>query len=215
MEISETEFGSFLSYSVNGTSKKAEESKSAMRNLKRDNVLRSGILTSEYVARAIKKDLEKYPFTDYFNSTTVLVPTPRGSLPIKGMLWVPQRITTALINNGLGKSSEACLERVIAVSRSSGQRTGVLRATPSQHYQSMHVKELLFEPKEIVMVDDVVTRGSTFLGGINRLVEAFPNAKIRAFAVMRSIHNPEDFSEIVDPRIGKITMHDDIPQRYP
>lgn len=215
MKISEIEFGSFLSYSVSGTSKKAEESRSAMRNLKRDNVLRSGILTSEYVAQAIKKDIKKYPFEKYFNSNAVLVPTPRGSLPIEGMLWIPQRITTALINNGLGKSSEACLERVIAVSRSSGQRIGSLRATPSQHYQSLQVRKLLFEPEEIIMVDDVVTRGSTFLGGINRLTEAFPNARIHAFAVMRSIHNSEDFSDIVDPCIGKITMYDDIPQRNP
>jgi len=215
MNKSEIEFGSFLSYSVRGTSNKAEESKSTMRNLKRDRVLNSGILTSENFARAIKNDLNKYPFEDYFNSDAVLVPTPRSSLPIKGMLWVPQRITTALINNGLGKSSEACLERIVAVSRSSGQRNGALRATPSQHYESMKVNELLFEPKEIVMVDDVVTRGSTFLGGVNRLAEAFPKAKIRAFAVMRSIYAPNDFSEIVDPCVGKITVSLDVPQRDP
>ena len=52
MDVSEIEFGSLLSYSVRGTSEKAEESKSAMRNLKRDNVLSSDILTSEYVAQA-------------------------------------------------------------------------------------------------------------------------------------------------------------------
>jgi len=79
----------------------------------------------------------------------------------------------------------------------------------------MRVRELLFEPKEIVVVDDVVTRGSTFLGGVNRLAEAFPHAKIRAFAVMRSIYDPVDFTNIVDPCKGKITMHFDIPQRTP
>jgi predicted amidophosphoribosyltransferase len=215
MDISEVEFGSLLSYSVRGTSKKVEESKSVMRNLKQDSVLSSGILTSEYVAQAMKKEIEKYPFADFFNSNAVLVPIPRSSLPITGMLWIPERITTALINNGLGRSSEPCLERVSAVSRSSGQRIGVKRATPSQHYESMRVRELLFEPKEIVVVDDVVTRGSTFLGGVNRLAETFPNAKIRAFAVMRSIYDLKDFSDIVDPRKGKITMYGDVPQRIP
>jgi len=215
MDISEIEFGSLLSYSVRGTSKKDEESKSAMRNLKNDNVLRSGISISEYVAQALKKEIKEYPFADFFNSNAILVPIPRSSLPIPGMLWVPERITTALINNGLGRSSEPCLERVSAVARSSGQRIGSRRASPSEHYESMRVRELLFEPKEIIAVDDVVTRGSTFLGGVNRLVEAFPNAKIRAFAVMRSISDPDDFSDIVDPRIGKITMFNDIPQRRP
>ncbi len=215
MDISEIEFGSLLSYSVRGTSKKAEESKSAMRNLKQDNVLSSEILTSEYVAQALRKKIKEYPFADFFNSDTILVPIPRSSLPILGMLWVSERITTALINNGLGRSSEPCLERVSAVARSSGQRIGFRRASPSEHYESMRVRELLFEPKEIVAVDDVVTRGSTFLGGVNRLAEAFPNAKIRAFAVMRSIYDAGDFSDVVDPCIGKITMFNDIPQRRP
>lgn len=215
MDIYEIEFGALLSYSVRGTSKKDEESKSAMRNLKQDNVLSSGILTSEYVAQAMKKGIKKYPFADFFNSDTVLVPIPRSSLPVPGMLWVPERITTALVNNGLGRSSEACLERVTAVTRSSGQRIGSRRASPSQHYESMRVRELLFEPKEIVAVDDVVTRGSTFLGGVNRLAETFPNAKIRAFAVMRAISDQGNFSDIVDPCKGKITMFGDIPQRIP
>ena len=215
MDISEIEFGALLSYSVRGTSKKDEESKSAMRNLKRDSALSSGILTSEYIAQAMKKDIEKYPFADFFNSNTILVPIPRSSLPLPGMLWVPERITTALVKNGLGKSSEPCLERISTVARSSGQRTGSKRASPSEHYESLRVRELLFEPKEIVAVDDVVTRGSTFLGGINRLAESFPYAKIRAFAAMRSIYDPSDFSDIVDPCKGKITMQDDIPRRRP
>lgn len=200
---------------MRGISKKAEESKSAMRNLKQDNVLSSDILTSEYIAQAMKKEISDYPFANFFNLNTILVPIPRSSLPIAGMLWVPERITTALVNNGLGRSSESCLERISAVARSSGQRVGSKRASPSEHYESMRVRELLFEPEEIVVVDDVVTRGSTFLGAVNRLAEAFPNAKIRAFAVMRSVYDDNDFVDIVDPRTGKITMFSDIPQRNP
>ena len=107
------------------------------------------------------------------------------------------------------------LHKQTAVSRSSGQRKGSKRASPSEHYESMRVKELLFEPEEIVIIDDDVTRGSTFLGGVNRLAEAFPNTRIRAFAVMRSIYNSDDFVDIVDPRTGKITMFLNTPQRNP
>lgn len=89
-----------------------------------------------------------------------------------------------MIKNGLGKVSEECLERITAVARSSGQRIGTNRPKASQHYESMRVNELLLEPKEIVLVDDVITRGSTIMGGVNRLAKAFPNAKIRAFAIM-------------------------------
>jgi predicted amidophosphoribosyltransferase len=205
MKISEVEFGSLLTYSPHGNSVKEKESKAVMINLKNDNVLRQGILTSEYVARAIKKDLGKFPFSDYFNSNAILIPAPKSSLLKKGMLWVPQRITTALINNGLGKTSEECLERVIALPRSS-KSTPANRPKPLQHYESMRVKELLFDPNEIVLVDDVVTRGATILGAVNRLTEVFPNTRIRAFAVMRTMSNPEEFSEIVDPCIGTIRL---------
>ena len=215
MNISEIEFGSLLSYSVRGTSQKDEGSKTAMRKLKQDNVMNLRILMSEYVAQDLKKRIKELPFADFFNSNTIFVPIPKSSLPIPKMLWVPERITTALVNNGLGRSSESCLERVTAVARSSGQRVGSKRASPSEHYESMSVRKLLFEPKEIVVVDDVVTRGSTFLGGVNRLAEAFPNAKIRAFAAMRSIYDPMNFTNIRDPRKGKITMYQDNPQRTP
>ncbi|MDE1763953.1 MAG: hypothetical protein KGH88_06880 [Thaumarchaeota archaeon] len=205
MKISEVEFGSLLTYSPHDSSKKAEESKVVMRNLKNDNVLSSGILTSEYVVRAIKKGIEKFPFADYFNSNTILIPTPKSSLWQKDMLWIPQRITRALISNGLGRTSEECLERIVALPKSS-KSIPANRPKPLQHYESMRVKELLFDPEEIVLVDDVVTRGATILGAVNKLTEAFPNARIRAFVVMRTMSNPEEFSEIVNPCVGKIRL---------
>lgn len=214
MKISEVEFGSLLTYSPHGDSEKERESKAAMVNLKNDNVLSSGILTSEYIARAIKKDIKKFPFSNYFNSNTILVPAPKSSLLKKDMLWVPQRITTALINNGLGKVSEECLERTTALPKSS-KSIPANRPKPFQHYESLKIRKLLFEPEEIVLVDDVVTRGSTILGAINKLAEAFPNARIRAFAVMRTISNPKEFSDIVDPCVGTIKLSGDSTRREP
>lgn len=205
MKISEVKFGSLLAYSPHGNSLKDKESKSVMINLKNDNVLRSGILTSEYIVRAIKRDIEKFPFADYFNSNTVLIPIPKSSLLKKDTLWVSQRITDALVRNGLAKSSEGCLERVIALPRSS-KSTPENRPKAFQHYESMRVRKLLFNPEEIVLVDDVVTRGATILGAVNRVAEAFPNTRIRAFAVMRTISRPEKFSQIVDPCVGTIKL---------
>ncbi len=131
------------------------------------------------------------------------------------MLWVPQLLTTALIKNGLGKSSESCLERIKAVPRSSGQTSGKNRPKAFQHYESMNVKELLFQPKEIILVDDVITRGAAILGGVNRLAEAFPDAKIRAFAMMRVISRVEDFTNLEDPCIGAITRYGENTNRDP
>lgn len=215
MNISRVEFGSLLTYAPRGTSKKANEARTVMTYLKNDKVTKSEIPTSEYLAREMKKEITKFPFNDYFNSNAILIPTPKSSLLKAGTLWVPERLTKELVKVGLGKSSESCLERVKAVSRSSGQRIGVNRPKAFQHYESMQVKKLLFEPEEIVLVDDVITRGSTIMGGVNRLAEAFPKAKIRAFAMMRVMSDPDDFIDVEDPCVGSITMIGENTSRVP
>lgn len=215
MNISKVEFGSLLTYAPRGTSKEANLARTVMAYLKNDRVMKSGILSSENMAQIIKKDIKKLPFADYFNSNTILIPTPKSSLLKPGTLWVPERLTTALIKNGLGKASESCLERIKAVPRSSGQRDGSKRVKPFVHYESMNVKKILFEPEEIVLVDDVITRGSTVMGGVNRLAEAFPNAKIRGFAMMRVMSDVGDFVDVEDPCIGTVTMYGENTSRVP
>jgi len=204
MEISEVKFGSLLTYTPRGNLTKHYESRTVMRNLKNDVVLQSGNLMSEDIARIILRELKNYPFSDYFNEDAILIPTPKNSLPQKDDLWVPQRITSVFASNGLGKSEE-CLIRETPLPRSS-KVSAPNRPKAFQHYDSMKVRELLFNPKEIVLVDDVITRGATVLGTVNRLAETFPKALIRVFAVMRTISNPDDFSKIVDPCTGTISL---------
>jgi len=134
----------------------------------------------------------------------MLVPTPTSSLIKKDGLWVPQRITSALANAGLGINEE-CLMRETPLPRSS---TSLASDRPKaiQHYNSMRVKESLLEPQEIILVDDVITRGATAMGAVNRLAEAFPKAKIRVFAIMRTISNSAKFSKIIEPCIGTISL---------
>ena len=204
MKISKIKFGSLLTYTPRGNESTHNESRTVMRNLKNDVVLKSGNLMSEKIAQIIKENLGDYPFADYFNENTILIPTPKSSLPQKDDLWVPQRITSALAKTGLGKSEE-CLFREIPLPRSS-KVSAPNRPKASQHYDSMKVKELLFKPKEIVLVDDVITRGATSLGAVNRLAEAFPDAHIHVFAVMRTISNSDEFSKIVDACTGTVSL---------
>lgn len=65
---------------------------------------------------------------------------------------------------------------------------------------------------EIVVVDDIVTRGSTFLGAAARVSEVYPRAVIRAFAVARTARLTD---EIEDPCVGAITVVGDNPRRQP
>jgi gamma-glutamylcysteine synthetase len=70
----------------------------------------------------------------------------------------------------------------------------------------MAVQKSFSDAEEIVLVDDVVTRGATLLGAANRLTEAFPNVRIRAFAAMRTMTPPLVFRAINDPCIGTIEL---------
>ena len=211
MRLTELEFGSFLTYSPHGNSETELRSKTGMSDLKNDKYITLNskqILMSRYLAEGIKKHLNTLPFAEYFRVNPILIPTPKSSLSKLNTIWVPQRLASALVNEGLGRDVKSLLQREKSVARSS---TSLPENRPKaiDHYNSMTVKKTLDEPKEILLVDDVVTRGATLLGAANKLADAFPNARIRAFAFMRTMSNPAEFANIFDPCKGKITLRDD------
>ena len=59
---------------------------------------------------------------------------------------------------------------------------------------------------EIVLVDDVVTTGAALLGSANRLFESYGDTPIRGFAAMRTMSDPSQFNEAIDPVLGSITL---------
>ena len=123
----------------------------------------------------------------------------------RGTLWVPQRIATALVRRGLGSRVAECLKRVTPLRRSATSLAAD-RPKAEEHYGSIEVTKMLDDPKEFLLVDDVVTRGATLLGTANKLSDAFPNAQIRAFVAMRTISKPENFVRINAPCKGTITL---------
>ncbi|HJW18946.1 MAG TPA: hypothetical protein VJ571_00110 [Candidatus Nitrosotalea sp.] len=169
---------------------------------------------SDYIADRIKNNIKKIPFAEYFKTNPVLVPTPNSSLNRLGTLWVPQRIATALVRKGLGSKVVECLSRVTPLPKSATS-LAANRPKAFEHYDSMKVKKILHEPDEILLIDDVVTRGSTLLGAANKLADAFPHAHIRAFAAMRTISSQSDFTKINDPCTGTITLVNDDTFREP
>lgn len=217
MHISKIEFGSLLSYSPHGNSNTQCSSRTVMRALKNDEYVDVGsnqILMSDYIADGLKGDITKLPFADYFKMNPILVPTPNSSLSKSGTLWVPQRLARSLVRKGLGKKVVECLNRVTPLPKSATS-LAANRPKASEHYDSMEVEKILFEPDEILLVDDVITRGATLLGAANKLADAFPNARIRAFTAMRTISTPQDFVKINDPCIGTITLVGDNTFRDP
>jgi len=158
----------------------------------------------QWVAKTVKTNLSSLPFSSFFSDDTILVPMPKSTPMQKGTLWVPERIATSILERGLGKKVVPMLVRVIAVPKSAWSAPQD-RPLPQQHYDSMTVQKPLQEPTKILLVDDIVTRGSTFLGGASRLHDEYPNCEIKAFAAMRTVSSQFDFRKEYEPVKGEIT----------
>ncbi len=206
MRLSELQFGSLLSYCPRGDSPEIRLSKNVMLALKSDRFVEDPpILMSQWVAQTIQRNKTTLPFASFFRPDTILIPTPKSSLMQPDTLWIPERIATALVGTGLGKEVVPCLVRVKTVPKAAISPAED-RPTPADHYGSMSVQKRLSQPGEIVLVDDIITRGATLLGAANRLADVFPHTRICAFAAMRTISNPDEFSKVLDPCTGTITL---------
>ena len=214
MLLSSLDYGAFLTYSPWGTNDISATSRNWMGYLKRDSIIRnvniptSGFIPfSEFIAQSIKNELTNFPFKDFFGSHIYLVPVPGSSLMKEGTLWVPKNLVDVFSKQGLGKPF-ICLERMETVKKSAFSEPKD-RPKASDHFRTIKIKsdlKRIEDIKEIILVDDIVTRGSTLLGAASRLHEAFPNAHIRAFAVIRTMSNPNEFNKIQDPCTGTITL---------
>ena len=69
------------------------------------------------------------------------------------------------------------------------------------------MQKLISDPESILIVDDVVTTGATLVGSAKRLADAFPKAKITAFAAIRTVTMPEKFRRINDPVFSQIILY--------
>jgi orotate phosphoribosyltransferase len=71
---------------------------------------------------------------------------------------------------------------------------------------SLGVTEPFPPDQPIVLIDDVVTSGSTLVGAMLCLQAAFPGLTgVRAFAAMRTTSEATEFSALRDPVHGTIT----------
>lgn len=208
MILPRLEYGSLLTYcsQKNSTRDDVIHSKSIMLALKNGRfVEKPPVEMSLWIARGIKQDITTLPFSSFFHDDTILVPLPKSAPMQKGTLWVPERIALSLLAQGLGREVVPMLERTVAVPKSAWS-TPQARPLPQQHYDSMAVQKALANPRKILLIDDIVTRGSTLLGGASRIHDEYPNCEIVAFAAMRAINHESDFSKEYYPVKGEITL---------
>jgi len=59
-------------------------------------------------------------------------------------------------------------------------------------------------PPSVVLIDDVITKGRTLLAAAARVHEAFPDAQVRAFAMLRTMGLSSGVQQLLDPCQGEI-----------
>ena len=214
MLLSELEFGSYLTYSPRGKSDLAKRSKNIMIYLKSEgNFGNPPKFMSQLVAERIKDSIDQMPFKHFFSPNVSLVPVPKSSLMQPNTLWVSEKIAKALSKQVFG-DFYPCLKRIRPL-RKAAYSNPPNRPKAIDHYNSIECQPLVHRPKEIVLIDDIITRGSTLLGCASRLKEIFSDVPIRAFAVIRTMSDLNDFTKIEDPCVGTITLSNNDTFRKP
>ena len=208
MRITVLEFGSLLAYVPRVTSDKMQQAKNVMFAIKSDSFIEQSreqpIPMSQWIAKAVRREMSTLTFSSFFQRDTILVPVPSSSLMQPGSLWVPDRIAAALAKAGVGREAVRYLTRVKPLRKAAFSEPSE-RPTPVEHFQTLAVQRRMSDtpPSQITLIDDIVTRGHTLMGAANRLAEVFPDARVCGFAAMRTA-SPSDFKSVYDPQSGTI-----------
>lgn len=137
-----------------------------------------------------------------FAGHPMLVPVPGSGLTKPHTVWPSRRVCEELVRQGLGEDVLAAVNRTTAVPKSAGSAG---RPTLDQHARSFTVQPGLTPPSRLLVVDDVVTSGTTMMACALKLALAFPGVPVSGFALARvqSAGNPD---RVLDPINERVTI---------
>ena len=208
--LSEIAFGSLLTYSPRGTAEVSERSRLVCSKVKSGHpatLLRVGEVLQEHTA-------PNGALAAFFAGDVTLVPMPRSAPLVAGALWPAQRICQAIVQRQIAARTATILKREVAVQKSAWAPAGA-RPGVSTHYASMSAEADFEVGERIVIVDDVVTKGSTALAAASRIAEIYPDREVAIFALIRTKGLVPDIDQIIEPVSGIIRLIDDEGSRNP
>ena len=150
----------------------------------------------------LKKQLPSGTFSYFLGADVALVPAPGHAPEPAGVKrQSPTReLVAALESHGLGTPT-VLLQRQTKVQKAAWAPPGE-RPTTQDHYNSISVttqQDALHLVKKITIVDDVVTSGATMHACFRLLRSQFPQARIMAFAAIRTLSDAPQITHILDP----------------
>jgi hypothetical protein len=166
-------------------------------------------------ARVRQQANDSAALSGFFHPADILIPVPGCRSVPGGTGSVPHRLARALVQHGLGSRVWDGLRRVRTVRKSAtcaGRRPAV-----TTHYESLAVEaaaELSAEVR-LVLIDDIVTKGRTFMASASRVAEAYPRNQVLAFALVRTLGLIPGVEHVLDPCVGEIRWCAGDAQRRP
>ena len=158
-------------------------------------------------AARVFQEFESGSFDDFFfDRDSILVPAPGSAPLVEGGFWPGKRIADELVDAGLAADVQAILRRSERVPKSAFARAGE-RPSVQRHRETIRVEPMLGEPARIIVVDDVITKGATTLGCVLNLQEEFPDAEVRAFALLRTMGLQPEVDTWIAPCVGTIYVN--------
>jgi predicted amidophosphoribosyltransferase len=157
-------------------------------------------------ARRVMRQAHLMPvLAEFFRAIDVLIPIPASEPSGPNRDYLPDRLAAAFVAEGLASSAWKGLRRVRAVAKSATAAPG-RRPTVLAHYESLSVVPGANLPDDarLLLIDDVVTKGRTLLAAAMRLHEAFPQARISAFALLRTLGFKDRLEGLLEPCVGRI-----------
>jgi hypothetical protein len=146
-------------YATRATNESARRVKTLVIQNKQDRLDVSGIPIVRQVVERIMARLGDRA-ADGFESHPMLVPVPRAGLMKPRTVW----------------------RRAVAVEKSAGASS---RPSLQAHVDSLAIQANLRPPSRIVIVDDVVTSGTTMMACATKVALAYPSIPVSGFALAR------------------------------
>jgi hypothetical protein len=144
-----------------------------------------------------------------FGPSSILVPVPRSHPILENGLWPAWELSNLMASSGLGRAVNPCIQRIEPISAS---HTRIAGQFPSleEHRKTLSLADaspLFSDMQDLVLVDDIVTSGTTSLACALRIWERYPQATVRLFAFSRSIdHDLARWEDVVEATRGTISQ---------
>ena len=163
----------------------------------------------------IRMEAQRRPeLSGFFSDLPLIIPVPGCRASPDQPHGLAVGLAAAMAAQGLGSANCGLLRRVRSVPKS-GTAVGGRRPTVAQHYESLQVDCGGENPRFILLIDDIVTKGRTLLAAATRVTEAFPGSTVRAFALMRTVGFAPEVDQILSPCVGAIRWCRGDARRWP